>query len=412
MTSRFNSLRQPENNKLLDDDDEWIPDWRCQHVLWSLIKRLGDTSPPAILSKPFQELKLAIFACLFKRDFIDSVWDQCKFRKTLWGFIPRPLDWDSDLSWVGVAFFVSLPLTGSFFRFLENENRFLENRTELFRYYWGLFFGIFFATSIGMVLFYTLYRSAYSTRLMRRAAAGTEYAHITKEPGGLKRISTFTGNINRMLSANSRKDEDTESLDATELDTVVTDSASVAVGSAVPSPRVPSASAPALSTSPGPSSNVRDIDEIVSADPKESEEHIGRSVPVTDQDAAGIQSFFDDDSTKSEGCKSEGNYVRKQMSDFMSPSRAIGFEADDPTPTSSGASLRLYQASMFVQRIYGSSYFDECWAFGLSETQLYEALRGMLATDSTLGRQYSAFSFAAIAVSSRGVPAALSLIHI
>eukprot|EP00171_Calliarthron_tuberculosum_P008617 IDg8617t1 len=59
---------------------------------------------------------------------------------------------------------------------------------------------------------------------------------------------------------------------------------------------------------------------------------------------------------------------------------------------------------MFVQRIYGSTYFDESWAFGLSEAQLHDAIRIMLQTDSTLGRQYAAFSFAAIAVASRGVP--------
>lgn len=411
VTSKFQDIRDPGKNKSLDDVDEWVPDWRCQSVLWSLIKRLGDNSPPAILAKPFQELKESVFACLFERNFIDNVWEQCTFSKTLWGFVPRPLDWDSDLSWLGVAFFVSLPLTGSFMRLRENDTELhkYSRTSQLYGQYWMLFFIFFIATAVGMILFYSLYRSTYSTRLMRRAAVGTEYTHIYKNPDGLKRISTFTGNLNRVLSSNSNQSDDSDSLDAaTELNTVVTGTASLNLGS--PSPRLPSVSAPALPTSPKPSSNIRDIDEIVSAEPKETEENIGRPVHVTAEDAAGIQSFFDDDShkslgVKSEGAKSEGNYMRKQMSDFMSPSRAIGFESDDPAPTNSGASLRLYQASMFVQRIYGSSYFDESWAFGLSESQLYEAIRGMLGTDSTLGRQYSAFSFAAIAVSSRGVPA-------
>lgn len=355
------------NNNVMDGGSGahlWKPDWRTQNLVWALIKRMGDIVPPPILLIPYQELKEAAFACLFECDFIDKQWQRCSFRQTLLRYIPRPYHWDADVSWIGLSFFVSLPLTG----FVHSFDRGL--RLPVF---WGLFFTIFFSTSAGIILFYSSYRSRYATELMRKASCGTSYAQ--------RYSPSFQINMSRILSApydlvtfasppskensNKETESESESLDA-ELATV--DNASVGTRRSQGSAILPEAV-----LQPGPNG--------------------------ADQAAIHHAFFESSDDTRNKKNDSQVNP--------LSPAEAIGFGANKGRDSDgfAGATLRLYQASMFVQRIYGSTFFDESWSFGLSESQLHEAVKFTLQTDSSLGRQFAAFSFAAIAVASRAVQA-------
>lgn len=470
VAAKFKAQVEPARRGSYQDSvlEKWQPDWRCQGVVWALIKRLGTITPPPILSTPYQELKEAAFACLFERDYIDKQWNMCSFKNTVLKYIPRPYNWDADLSWLGVSFFVALPLTG-FVQVLYNAGKLptLGSRApqEVFRLklYWALFFTIFFSTAVGMILFYSAYRSSYSIRLMQRAAKGTSYElkyTAPPQPGVLRRVSTVHENMNKLQrhGANqTTQSANSDSLDLADLDEVITDSSDGRCGGPLqrseaeafnpvpPTPRPPAQSAPALyipsptqSLPPAPfvapipplpppapsvpavpptsllppTSSLPPLPRLPAATAgassaaaaREPQPVIEASLGSTDArlekvssaQAAEIQAFFETDEYEP--------YMRNRERSAMSPDRAIGFGDDVAGSGLSSASLRLYQASMFVQRIYGSTYFDESWAFGLSEAQLDSAIRIILQTDSTLGRQYAAFSFAAIAVASRGVP--------
>ncbi len=470
VTSKFKEQLEAETNETTPDN-EWEPDWRCQAVVWSLITSLGSIAPPSVVSTPYQELKEAAFACLFERDFIDNQWEKCTFSNSLLRFIPRPNNWDSDLSWVGVSFFVALPLAGMVSEVTKDEFPFrrglslnpkgirangtrngtstgIRNGTSIrpnftlrkpgdhgYSSFWVLTFTFFIFTAIGMMLYYAFYRSQYSKKLMRKAALGTAFADkfqcATPETGPLHRTQSVFG-MSKALD--DRTKSDSESMDdavdrATELDTVVTDNGLVNVPSAAPSPstRHPASSAPVLPTS-GLDSNISgtgnrdntdgisDAEAGVTAEggggtnrelfPEVQEpappSPIAPTISVTKSQARGLQAFFDDESF--EPTKQNRTHT------MLSPARAVGFaDKDELVQQANTSTLRLYQASMYVERIYGSKYFDESWVFGLSEKSLYDAMRMTLSTDSTLGRQYAAFSFAAIAVSSRGAPLDSSL---
>lgn len=60
-------------------------------------------------------------------------------------------------------------------------------------------------------------------------------------------------------------------------------------------------------------------------------------------------------------------------------------ESEDEGEGRNGSILQLYQASMFVERIYGSTYMDETWMIGMTEQQLNDAVSLVLQTAGTLG---------------------------
>lgn len=362
-----------------DGADRWSPDWRTQMLVWGLIKKLGEIRPPHILQPPYQDLKEAAFACLFESDFIDKQWERRSFRTTLLRYIPRPYNWDADLSWLGLGIFVSFPLT-SFVQILYHESRNNKTKSEdiLSRgVFWVLFFSIFVATAMGMILFYSTYRSRYATRLMQKSAVGTVYE------------DKFT--THHVTDAHASKNGNQETSDACSIDSL--DAIDVEAAVKVDAPRHPTP----IARIPSPVPSLPRTD--TSANPAASAPALSSSIRAA---------------TAPDGAADRRHSMDVGDLDFptdylpgapeiklpaMDPSRAIGF--DDR----SGATLQLYQASMFVRRIYGSTYFDESWTFGLSEEQVCNAVKVMLTSDSVLGRQYAAFSFAAIAVASRGVPA-------
>lgn len=356
-----------------DGTDRWCPDWRTQMLVWGLIKKLGQIRPPQILQAPYQELKEAAFACLFESDFIDKQWERCSFRSTLLRYIPRPYSWDADLSWLSLSIFVSFPLT-SFVQILHFTYR--KNEEVLSRgIFWTLFISIFCATAVGMILFYSAYRSRYATRLMQKSSVGTPYEERFMTHHAADTLRSKTGN--GAASGGSSSD----SLDAMDLESA----------DSIRAPRYPSP----VAHMPSPALSLARTD--ASANPAASAPALPSSaqpMPVTDRATERRHSM-------DEGYFDFPDHVPSRPNDelpSMAPGRAIGF--DDR----SGATLQLYQASMFVRRIYGSTYFDESWTFGLSEEQVCSAVKVMLTSDSVLGRQYAAFSFAAIAVASRGVP--------
>lgn len=356
-----------------DGADRWSPDWRTQMLVWGLIKKLGEIRPPHILQPPYQELKEAAFACLFESDFIDKQWERRSFRTTLLRYIPRPYNWDADLSWLGLGIFVSFPLT-SFVQILYSDIR--ENKSILSRdVFWVLFFSIFVATAIGMILFYSAYRSRYATRLMQKSAVGTVYEDKFK--------------THHATDANPSKDGNQGTSDACSIDSL--DSIDVEAAVKVDAPRHPTP----ITRNPSPVPSLPRTD--TSANPAASAPALSSSIraATAPDDAADRRHSIGDLDFPTDYLPGPPEIKRPAMD----PSRAIGF--DDR----SGATLQLYQASMFVRRIYGSTYFDESWTFGLSEEQVCNAVKVMLTSDSVLGRQYAAFSFAAIAVASRGVPA-------
>jgi hypothetical protein len=82
---------------------------------------------------------------------------------------------------------------------------------------------------------------------------------------------------------------------------------------------------------------------------------------------------------------------------------AVHLEFDEPTePSEDDSMLRLYQASMLVESLYRSYYFDDSVLLGLSEDQVMAAIEVILSTDSALGKQFAGFSFTAVALASRG----------
>lgn len=117
-----------------------------------------------------------------------------------------------------------------------------------------------------------------------------------------------------------------------------------------------------------------------------------------DDGSARLSSRGDSEEAASEGCFSTSE--RSAMEYTVDDSTG----ADGDEHEGRGSVLRVYQASLFVQRIYGSTYLDASWTLGLSEQQLYQAVEKLLQTDSTLGREIAAFSFTSLAISSRGVP--------
>lgn len=100
----------------------------------------------------------------------------------------------------------------------------------------------------------------------------------------------------------------------------------------------------------------------------------------------------------------EGEYSPPERNTTPGYTGDDSVQADAEERSDDGSILRLYQASVFVQRIYGSTYLDSSWTLGLSEQQLYQAVEKLLQTDSVLGRQIAAFSFTSLVISSRGVP--------
>lgn len=73
-------------------------------------------------------------------------------------------------------------------------------------------------------------------------------------------------------------------------------------------------------------------------------------------------------------------------SGFGRTSLTISSDVEGPDPEHEGGSvLRLYQASMFVERIYGSTFIDESWMLGMTEPQLYDAILLVLRMAGALG---------------------------
>jgi hypothetical protein len=92
------------------------------------------------------------------------------------------------------------------------------------------------------------------------------------------------------------------------------------------------------------------------------------------------------------------------LSATPAPSHCPGQGFEEDGDDDSGSSLHLLQVSFLVERLTASAYFDhKCMLLGLSEAQVYAAIEMLLSTDSVLGRQFAAFSFTAIAISSRSV---------
>ena len=453
ITKKFKAQLEAKLGEKTNSEQKWEPDWRCQAVVWSLVTSLGSIAPPSIIATPYQDLKEAAFACLFEKDYVINQWEKCSFRNSLLRFLPRPYNWDSDLTWVGVSFFVALPLADMVSELTNDRFPFqvilgTTGRTHQYLSFWVLTLTFFLCTAVGMVLFYAFYRSQYSKKLMRKAAEGTCYAKQfgcgPPENAPLKRTSSLFG-MAKTLNQSSKKDSEVvdDAIDrATELDSIVTDGGSMNIPSVVSTPqqqrpRSPTRSAPALSIDDGggggsgnvmnPNDNDNNnatrtrrvnFDGIDGGDnnntntdenngtnqesfpkltPPTPPSPIAPAITVTKSTAQGLQAFFDEESYE----PTKQNRVHS----LLSPARAVGFADNAELPLanqSATSTLRLYQASMYVQRIYGSTYFDESWIFGLSEKSLYDAIKMTLSTDSTLGRQYAAFSFAAIAVSSRG----------
>lgn len=79
---------------------------------------------------------------------------------------------------------------------------------------------------------------------------------------------------------------------------------------------------------------------------------------------------------------------------FASPSKQsqAHFGNGNEPEKSKGSILQLYQASMFVERIYGSTYMDESWMIGMTEQQLNDAVLLVLQTAGALGVRQQ-FSF-------------------
>lgn len=222
-------------------------------------------------------------------------------------------------------------------------------------------------------MFYSAYRSKYSERLMRRAAVGTPYEAVTQKQHteAIKRLTSVPAKLDQILAgkkSTQSKSSDALDVDDEELSQVVVDG-----GNPDRITRPPAVSAPALPTGALDSKD---------GEKKGSRGDFGEAlVDTTASQDAQLKNFFESGSDPH-------LHLGERQRSLMSPDRAVGFHEDEKR--SSGAMLRLYQAAMFVQRIYGSTYFDESWVFGLSESSLYNAIKAQLASDGTLGRQYAA----------------------
>lgn len=272
-----------------------------------------------------------------------------------------------------MAFFVSVPLASVAHTFRSN------NRLGAF---WGTFFIIFVCTALGCVLFYAKYCSHYATKLLDRAAAevsndarlqddllddnvsesGSYAASVSKWQ------SRYNGERKRFPSVTIGAEEELRRINGVDAQSVETNG--------YESPDT------ITNISTGPSSE---------NDHEEKTEHspAGQSDPSADR-ASGEHIGVTTDRVKSE--------LRVHFEE-VARNDCAAVNVDDGQDQ---GLLRLYQVSMLVERLFGSSYFDDQWAIGLSEDRLYEAIVQILNSDGALGRQFAAFSFTAVAISSKG----------
>lgn len=269
----------------------WNPEWRTQNIVWKLLRKLGNTMPPAeSLVQPFNALKETAFSCLFRGDYLSSTRKKCKFRQSLLQYLPYPGKWDADMTWIGTATFISLPVA-SLAHSWDDGNRLAA--------FWTTLFSLFAGIATTLLFLFASYRSKYSNSLLDRAARGTQ--HERNDDGLFATINVFPS-----IEENLR----------TTIDTV----------------------------------------------------RNRNTVDITES-------------------KSNTNTQPFESSDDAALANDL-----DHQPRKSGSLLHLYQASMFVERIYGSKYLDESWLLGLSERQLYDAVILVVQAAGTLGvriaRQY------------------------
>lgn len=258
---------------------DWNPDWRTQNLVWTLLKRLGSsTPPPGPLMEPFQGLKESAFACLFQGDYLQRIRKKCSFRESLGQYLPFPGQWGADLTWVGSAVFISMPIASLAHSWDEG------NRLAAF---WGTFVSLFAGISSALLFLFASYRSRYSNDILDKAAKGTPYERGRGDGAfaGVSMRATTNGSAASISTAQS-----------------TVEGSDVEIGSR--------------------SSSV------------EADTHLET-------------------------------------------------ESSEREPT--GSVLQLYQASMFVERIYGSTYMDESWMIGMTEQQLYDAVLLVLQSSGTLG---------------------------
>lgn len=277
---------------------DYNPDWKTRNLVWSLVHSLGRIAPPdsGDGAQLFQLVKATCFAAMFRGDYIMQQRENSSFRSTLMRHLPKPGAWDADTGWLGIAFFISIPLASSVHSFGDG------HRVLAF---WSTFCTIFFCTSICMVLGYAKYTSWYATRLLDSAAA-----RIPLEALG-------SGGYD---------------------------------------------------------------------DPGDSETQSGLTGYEAGTDTDGGDGLMNADGVEE---------VRIQFAEAA--------EEDGEEQSEGDALLRLYQVSMLVERLHSSFYFDDAsMLIGLSEEQVFTAMETILNSDSALGKQFAAFSFTAVAISSRG----------
>lgn len=284
----------------------------------------------------------------------------------------RPWLLNSHGRYFQLSFFVSIPLANIAHN-LEGSNR--------LRAFWGTFALIFVVTSTAYVLLSSKYSSHYAKKLLDRAAAGmasedeTSYSCEEQTADFSNASYSAATNAANMLSRRYTKMQ----LSGLAGESSVIDSAlekqcqnsnedcSCVLDADVENSR---------------GQDVQQINEISDAG-----EHV-----LTVQENMNVSEGGSDVSSSKDICV---NFVEPRKTEARAP------DTKDEDLLSSGL-LRLYQVSMLIERMFGSSYFDDQWAIGLTEDRLYDAIIQILTSDIALGQQFAAFSFTAVAISSKG----------
>lgn len=250
------------------------------------------------------------------------------------------------------------------------------------RAFYGIFFSFFSCSAVGCCLFYARYTSWYATMLLDKAAVGlSENARLSF---GLDSTAS---------NGDSQSSDMLESLPADDTD--------ASAGQWLASEAEPGGKV--SETQPGDA--VVDFDlsleAPVSTTPPAGAVSKSVSIGPTSVRHHSIEAFTAEDSVTQNASgrrrSSESSFGMLSMQD-LNRKRTVGYrDVEDGS-----ALLRLFQVSMLVERMSSSTYFSEAWATGLSEAQLYTAIERILSNDLVLGRQFAAFSFTAVAISSKG----------
>jgi hypothetical protein len=81
---------------------DYRPDWRTRFLVWELVKSFGRITAPEEISFDFKRLKQAVFAAMFNGNYLNEQRKRARFRETLLRHIPRPTQWDANITWLAV----------------------------------------------------------------------------------------------------------------------------------------------------------------------------------------------------------------------------------------------------------------------------------------------------------------------